>query len=392
MGGSEQKRPWREGPMDSENTVINTQEHHAHLIARQEQAAAEEDPLLVSRGLGSKVDAAGDSGPLVSRIAESASGLSKGFLMASAAHDLSSVAATEQSSSSKGSVLISSSESSDWAQHSEPSRSSRKTRSHATEPDQTFRSTFDKVSGEQDFLRYLSQANSPSLGLGEPLQVCPLGPQGLPVLGSEEIHFQTLEDTEARHQSYHPSVSAYTSSEAQFVNLNDGAEVVALLSNPELGTEETPLSSFSIAEDQVDIDDLFRSGTSRLELGAYEALKAKLPAAPKHNAPSPSNPLNLIPHRGWFDTEILSFSKTIENDKENRTASFESDAMAMEYYSGWEGVLSRYTDEVWGDLLPIVKEARADIKHVLEGAQPLEPKAAQRLKMILGHLRERTFP
>jgi len=55
----------------------------------------------------------------------------------------------------------------------------------------------------------------------------------------------------------------------------------------------------------------------------------------------------------------------------------------------WEGVLGRYTDEVWGDLLPLVREARKEVEDIIEGKGTEEPVALRRLKGILGHLQRR---
>jgi len=54
----------------------------------------------------------------------------------------------------------------------------------------------------------------------------------------------------------------------------------------------------------------------------------------------------------------------------------------------WDGVLNRYTDEVWGDLLPLVEEARREVANK-GGAGTEQPKALRRLVAILGHLGKR---
>ncbi|QSZ32884.1 hypothetical protein DSL72_002465 [Monilinia vaccinii-corymbosi] len=64
--------------------------------------------------------------------------------------------------------------------------------------------------------------------------------------------------------------------------------------------------------------------------------------------------------------------------------------------SDWEGVLNGYTDEVWGGLLPLVKEAREELEGKEEGNEEEEGKrksergelmALKRLELVLGHLR-----
>ncbi|KAI1857047.1 hypothetical protein JX265_009280 [Neoarthrinium moseri] len=57
----------------------------------------------------------------------------------------------------------------------------------------------------------------------------------------------------------------------------------------------------------------------------------------------------------------------------------------------WGDVLSRYTDEVWGDLGMLVQEAQAEARKIQEGgreATPAEAKAILRLRQILAHVRD----
>ncbi|TGO59679.1 hypothetical protein BOTNAR_0158g00010 [Botryotinia narcissicola] len=64
-----------------------------------------------------------------------------------------------------------------------------------------------------------------------------------------------------------------------------------------------------------------------------------------------------------------------------------------EWKSDWEGVLQGYTDEVWGGLIPLVREAREELKveeQKGDGGQGREMgnlKALRRLGAVLGHLR-----
>lgn len=56
----------------------------------------------------------------------------------------------------------------------------------------------------------------------------------------------------------------------------------------------------------------------------------------------------------------------------------------------WEDVLTRYHDEVWGDLGSLVKEARQEVEHLAKvqpDGPPPETPALRRLRAILGHLR-----
>ncbi|KAJ8061581.1 hypothetical protein OCU04_009391 [Sclerotinia nivalis] len=64
-----------------------------------------------------------------------------------------------------------------------------------------------------------------------------------------------------------------------------------------------------------------------------------------------------------------------------------------EWKSDWEGVLTGYTDEVWGGLLPLVVEAREELgreekeKETGEEKDSGDLKALRRLGAVLGHLR-----
>jgi len=52
--------------------------------------------------------------------------------------------------------------------------------------------------------------------------------------------------------------------------------------------------------------------------------------------------------------------------------------------------LTRYTDEVWGGLLPLVRQARQEMEEMgNEGSVKEKPTALRRLEAILGHLQKR---
>ncbi|KAI1407475.1 hypothetical protein F5Y13DRAFT_174712 [Hypoxylon sp. FL1857] len=55
----------------------------------------------------------------------------------------------------------------------------------------------------------------------------------------------------------------------------------------------------------------------------------------------------------------------------------------------WQSVLSSYTDEVWGDLSPLVNAARGELASLSGSreASPSKPKALRRLQQILHHVR-----
>jgi len=154
------------------------------------------------------------------------------------------------------------------------------------------------------------------------------------------------------------------------VQYDDGTEVRFLLSNPAFSYEADPLelTTEEIADDG-NVMDLFGNSLSAEELQAASQVKSAMPAAPVHRPVPTDHYLNLIP-------DFLSFET--------------SDGHHL--LSEWDCVLNHYSDEVWGDALPAVKAARAEIQEVKAGAQPLDSKAVSRLKMILGHVVQNAYP
>ncbi|TGO08010.1 hypothetical protein BTUL_0231g00080 [Botrytis tulipae] len=98
-----------------------------------------------------------------------------------------------------------------------------------------------------------------------------------------------------------------------------------------------------------------------------------------------------------FEGEVLNF-RGIEwrarKEKKNGETKKEIKRKAKEEWkSDWQGVLQGYTDEVWGGLIPLVREAREELKieeQKGDGGQGKEMgnlKALRRLGAVLGHLR-----
>jgi hypothetical protein len=148
---------------------------------------------------------------------------------------------------------------------------------------------------------------------------------------------------------------------------HDGEEVLSILSAP--GGMHLP---FEAPPEDVPMED-YDWGLTPEQLAQLRAMtKDLLPPPELHAAPSPHNPLNLIPRAD--QTDLV--------DGESR-ASVEA------WQDQWEDVLTRYSDEVWGGLLPLVKEARREVEELQSGEGPMvQPKALRRLGAVLGHLRE----
>ncbi|THV51822.1 hypothetical protein BGAL_0098g00320 [Botrytis galanthina] len=98
-----------------------------------------------------------------------------------------------------------------------------------------------------------------------------------------------------------------------------------------------------------------------------------------------------------FEGEVLNFRgiewRVRKEKKNGETKKGIKEKAKEEWKSDWEGVLKRYTDEVWGGLIPLVREAREELKVEEEkgdGGQGKETgnlKALRRLGAVLGHLR-----
>ncbi|CAJ2513355.1 Uu.00g014740.m01.CDS01 [Anthostomella pinea] len=56
------------------------------------------------------------------------------------------------------------------------------------------------------------------------------------------------------------------------------------------------------------------------------------------------------------------------------------------WIEGWRDVLSSYTDEVWGNLDPLVGRAKEELEDLSGEASPTELKALHRLQQILAHV------
>ncbi|KAI9778501.1 MAG: hypothetical protein M1839_008031 [Geoglossum umbratile] len=182
-------------------------------------------------------------------------------------------------------------------------------------------------------------------------------------------HERSIRQQEELHQQHLP------------LQEEDGAAVVALLSQPNfldlIDTSQDddddlpPISSLSLTSSQID---------------TIERLKALLPAPPAYKPSSPMHALNLLPVEALtipspWDSRSSDPSYTDFTEHANRR---------QQWLRDWDGVLRSYADEVWGDLLPLVEEAREEIEEANENDGELRGggRAIRRLAMVLGHLRD----
>lgn len=136
----------------------------------------------------------------------------------------------------------------------------------------------------------------------------------------------------------------------------DGDEVLALLSRP-----GRPDEAFEVPKEDEEYHDWGLSKDQIIELRAMT--KEMFPNSELHTGIAAENPLNLIPMSDEYDRQG--------------------------WFEQWNGVLNRYADEVWGGLLPLIKEARNDLDDIRNGeSREEQPKALRRLNAILGHLQK----
>ena len=146
----------------------------------------------------------------------------------------------------------------------------------------------------------------------------------------------------------------------------DGSEVVALLSDP----------SFCPGEDSIEGIDLHASESQ------------------KHYA----DPLPAQSSRKKLPNNIISELQLVPGLGTSPTV-LKQKAVAMPHVNGyaedidlqpWLDILNCYHEEVWGDMLPLVQEAREELKTGIDSeAVPQDKPAVRRLQMILSHIRER---
>ena len=150
----------------------------------------------------------------------------------------------------------------------------------------------------------------------------------------------------------------------------DGAAVVALLSHPAPAVGEEPSNALDPERD---------GGEER----RFERLQTgKRPAEPI-DASHASNPLDLMPDFGapWGPSHASLASQQSSQERGHLLTSMCGEAQP------WIDILNRYHDEVWGDTLPLIQDAREELKAANEHQTRLQDgPAIRRLKMVLQHL------
>ncbi|RFU33376.1 hypothetical protein B7463_g2964, partial [Scytalidium lignicola] len=304
---------------------------------------------------------------LLSRVVNSATGLTKSAFAAPTNNEVNDAAAVASTISGKGHIPSGNSssawtESSKQAQQNAPSSSqpgvsssfqSGHAEQHASNAEVEFSSFLDGIdtfkASETDQNALLAGQNF-ELGLRQASSQVPVAAVSPPITVTEQERF-------------------------------DGAEVVAMLSSSN-GTG----GIFEAPED----DTIYDWSFSEEQLSQIRAItRDLLPPLEPHGSISADNPRNLNPPF----TDQYSVPRIDASADESYMyfgISGDPDAARQMWREQWEGVLSRYADDVWGNLLPLVQEARKEVENMsnVEGSETQEPKALRRLGIILGHLRK----
>lgn len=148
----------------------------------------------------------------------------------------------------------------------------------------------------------------------------------------------------------------------------DGSAVVDLLSQLD-GDDVMPPPDAGLDED--------------ISPGTIQSLRTALFTTENHTHPvSWDNLLNFTP-----DYVVNPVGGATEAELHFGTS--DAQAVGEGWYQQWEQILSAYTDQVWGDLLPLATEARREVDELTQKgteAEPQVPKALNRLRMILAHI------
>lgn len=311
---------------------------------------------------------------VLDKVAASAIGLTRSAFGATNSNEVNDCAASALATSGKGQGQPSSSgQGSVWA---ESSQTSRQQPSHgAQQPGpQVFRSSHQEqhtASAEAEFSSFLDGIDTfgPSTEDGTG-----------PVLEEE--------DTGALGRAPTAQVSGHNSEPYQFRSVEeqesrDGEAVLDILSEKR---QEADYFAPQSIEDEIEEWRLTDDQTAKIQ----DIVKELFPSSDMHTSTDVSDPLNLQP-----DTfRSNDMSTWLPDEYAQESYSHFGQVLPQEEASSlwieqWEGVLTRYADEVWGGLLPLVREAREEIEEIKQAEDPAEhrPKALRRLGQVLAHFK-----
>ncbi|KAF2467446.1 uncharacterized protein BDR25DRAFT_305515 [Lindgomyces ingoldianus] len=294
---------------------------------------------------------------LASRIASSASGLARNAVGSSSAHDLPTTLSSGSGVRSKLPNGPSSSSHSHWLENL-PVRSGRFGTLQPSSSHSSFRSSPTQETRNHDFEEFLSPSQATFDSGGEVLPHDPWTHQ----LSQDASNNWTFSGLPASQHSLQPIQSC-----------DDGTEVRLLLSDPRYSLETDTRDIEMIDDDMEETSrGLFEVEFSAEEQRSVMHIKSVLPPAPEHRPISTDNPLSLNPH--W--TQVDHYQEPSASD--------------------WVDVLNGYIDNVWGPnshaAVQLKKLRHEDLEDGIAkwSNRQLDGQALSRLKMVLGHMVEKT--
>lgn len=189
---------------------------------------------------------------------------------------------------------------------------------------------------------------------------------------------QKSNDWAAQFNDFQNHVKEYSQS--------DGLEVQLLLSDPYFNAmTDTPEPVPDLTPS--DVSDLFGSIYTAEEEDAAKQLKKDLPPAPIFQPIAADNSRNLVANLEAM-LEPSEYTGYDTSHAFQGPIHFHSQEQQKQWYHQWSGVLNQYTDEVWGDMLPLVREEQKHAEAIIDGKEDLGSRSVQRLNMILGHVEQ----
>lgn len=166
---------------------------------------------------------------------------------------------------------------------------------------------------------------------------------------------------------------------------HDGDAVLSILSHSSVTSDE--LDSLPVE------DEVINWGLTDQQISRLRALMDEIfPWPDQHVQISVEHPLNLVPNmvsNPATSDPALSMGTSLE-ESYMYFGDVPQNKARQVWMEQWEGVLTGYTDEVWGNLLPLVVEAREEVKVIKDdpGTNLEQLKALRRLRLVLDHVRK----
>ncbi|KAI1459420.1 hypothetical protein F4805DRAFT_421507 [Annulohypoxylon moriforme] len=200
--------------------------------------------------------------------------------------------------------------------------------------------------------------------------------QGQPT--SDESNFSSFLDRSTRLEMTEP----------------DNVEDHAYERGYDTGSRQIPQASVIMATDGMGVVSLLNSGYDEVDETATLLTDDERVALRQHLFENDGH-LRRSARQGGLWKDVLNFfpdfsanSNSTQELADLLGTSDQEEARRI-WISQWQCVLSSYTDEVWGDLSPLVNVAREELDSLSKTIEdlPSKPKALRRLQQVLNHVR-----